>query len=69
MAKNLKLRLLTSIGKIYDKSKDCKLEPFVFRQIENEMRLLSEYFNISGRQSFFIASVFALNYKDDTFIQ
>ena len=66
MTKNLKLRLLTSIGKIFDRSKDCKLEPSVFRQSENEMRVLSEYFNVSGRQSFFIASVFALNYKGDT---
>ncbi len=60
-----KKKLLTSIGKVYDSSKDCKLEPPVFQQIENELNLLSEYFKVSKIQAFFIASVFALNYKGD----
>lgn len=66
MAKEIKLKVLDSIGKIYEESKDSKLEDSFFDKIDNELVFLSEYFHTTKSQSFFIAMVFALNYKGDT---
>ena len=65
MEKNIKLRVLDSIGKIYEKSKECKLEDSFFPKIDHELSFLSEYFRTTKNQSFFISLVFALNYKGD----
>jgi len=66
MEKNIKFRVLDSIGKIYEKSKECKLEDTFFSKIDKELSFLSEYFRTTKSQSFFISLVFALNYKGDT---
>ena len=66
MDKNIKLKVLDSIGKIYEESKECKLEESFFSKMDNELSFLSEYFRTTKIQSFFIALVFALNYKGDT---
>ena len=66
MEKSIKLRVLDSIGKIYEKSKECKLEDSFFPKMDNELSFLSEYFKTTKSQSFFISLVFALNYKGDT---
>lgn len=66
MEKNIKLKVLDSIGKIYAESKECKLEESFFVKIDPELSFLSEYFKTSKNQSFFISLVFALNYKGDT---
>lgn len=66
MEKNIKLKVLDSIGKIYEESKECKLEESFFSKMDNELSFLSEYFRTTKSQSFFISLVFALNYKGDT---
>ena len=66
MRKNIKRKVLNSIGKIYEKSEGCKLEDSFFTKIDNELSFLSEYFRTTKSQSFFIALVFALNYKGNT---
>jgi len=66
MMENTKQKILDSIGKVYEKSKDCKLEDTFFTKIDQELTLLSEYFGTTKSQSFFIALVFALNYKGDS---
>ena len=66
MEKNIKQKVLDSIGKIYEESKECKLENSFFSKIDNELSFLSEYFRTTKKQSFFISLVFALNYKGDT---
>lgn len=66
MEKNMKLKLLDSIGKIYEESKECKLEESFFSTIDPELSFLSEYFRVTKSQSLFISLVFALNYKGDT---
>ncbi len=66
MEQNLKLRLLGSIGKVYEQSKDCKLDPSFFVEVDKELHFLTDYFKVSKNQSFIIAMVFALNYKGDT---
>jgi len=66
MKQNIKLELLTSIGKVYDQSKGCKLDSTFFDRIDDELQQLSAYFSVSHNQSFIIAMVFALNYKGDT---
>ncbi len=66
MEQNIKIRLLESIGKIYEESKDCKLEPAFFEKVEKELTELSNYFGISLTQSLLVAMVFSLNYKGDT---
>lgn len=66
MEKNIKLKVLDNIGKIYEESKDCKLEESFFTKKDKELTFLSEYFHTTKSQSFFISLVFALNYKGDT---
>ena len=66
MEKDIKFRLLESIGKVYEQSKECKLDSFFFDKVDNELKQLSDYFEVSRNQSFIIALVFALNYKGDT---
>lgn len=66
MEQTVKIRLLASIGKIYEESKNCKLEPTFFETVESELKVLSDYFGISRTQSLLVAMVFSLNYKGDT---
>ena len=66
MEQNIRIRLLESIGNIYEESKDCKLEPAFFEKVEKELTELSNYFGISLTQSLLVAMVFSLNYKGDT---
>lgn len=66
MEKNIKLKVLDSIGKIYEESKGCKLEESFFSKMDNELLFLSEYFRTTKSQTIFISLVFALNYKGDT---
>ncbi len=61
-----KKQMLESIGKVYEQSKNCKLENSFFERIKSELNTLSQYFKTSDNQTFFIAMVFALNYKGDT---
>ena len=66
MEKNIKLKVLDSIGKIYEESKECKLEDSFFTKIDTDLSFLSKYFQTTKSQSLFIALVFSLNYKGDT---
>ena len=66
MENKIKLKVLNSIGKIYEESKGCNLESSFFIKVDNELSFLSEYFRTTKSQTFFIALVFALNYKGDT---
>lgn len=66
MEQTIKIRLLECIGKVYEQSKDCKLESAFFEKVENELNILSNYFEISHIQSLLVAMVFSLNYKGNT---
>jgi hypothetical protein len=61
MEPNYRQILLDSFGKIYEESKDCKLPIGHFEKLEAELRSISNYFNTSETESFFIAMIFALN--------
>src|SRR5690606_21659445 len=61
-----KKQILESIGKVYEQSKDCKLENSFFDSIKSELHTLSQYFKTTDTQTLFIAMVFALNYRGDT---
>jgi len=41
MEQTIKIKLLECIGKVYEQSKDCKLETAFFETVENELKLLS----------------------------
>ncbi len=64
MEKSTKLKVLGSIGKIYEKSKKCKLEDSFFSNLDMELIFLSSYFRKTKSQSLFIALVFNMNHKD-----
>lgn len=66
MEKNIKLQVLDSIGKVYEESKECKLDESFFSKVDCELSLLSKYFKTTKSQSLFISLVFTLNYKGDT---
>jgi SpoVK/Ycf46/Vps4 family AAA+-type ATPase len=61
--KNLKQQLLTSIGNVYDQSKECKIIADVFEKIDGDLTILADYFQTTKSQSFFISMVFVFNYK------
>lgn len=58
-----KLRLLESIGVVYEQSKACKLDGAFFEKVYPQLKFLSEYFRVSISQSFFMAVIIAMNYK------
>lgn len=66
MDQNIKFRLLESIGKVFEQSKECKLNSAFFEKVNPELKILSDYFTVSQNQSLIVAMVFALNYKGDT---
>ncbi len=66
MEQTIKIRLLECIGKVYEQSKDCKLEAVFFEKVDIELKELSDYFGITRIQSLLVAMVFSLNYKGDT---
>jgi hypothetical protein len=63
---NLKIKLLESIGNVYERSKKCRLQAGFFGEIDTDLELLSDYFGISKTQAFFVAVVMAMNYRDNT---
>lgn len=66
MEKTTKTKVLEATGKIYEVSKRSKLEDSFFIKIDKELSFLSEYFKSTKSQSFFIAIIFAENFKGDT---
>lgn len=66
MEDNIKLKLLESIGRVYELSRDCKLDSSIFEKVDADLSHLADYFEISRSQAFIAAMVFALNYKGDT---
>lgn len=65
MKENIKLRLLESIGKVYEESKNCKLDKAFFEKVDAELKHLSDYFKVTRNQALIAAMIFALNYKGD----
>jgi hypothetical protein len=63
---SLKFKVLRSISQIYEESKDSKLAGPLFEKIQADLVELSDYFNVSAIQAFFLAHIFALNYKDSS---
>lgn len=63
---NIRQQLLTSIGNVYDQSKECKQITAMFDKVDSDLTILSDYFKVTKKQSFFIAMVFVLNYKGNT---
>jgi hypothetical protein len=66
MEQTPKFKLLDSIGQLYEKSKKCKLKEAFFIEKDAELSTLSDYFKTTKSQSLFIASIFDLNYEEDS---
>lgn len=62
MANELKLNILTSIDKVYCKSKGSKLNNALFKNSNKEILFLSNYLGISEMQVIFFSTIFSLNY-------
>lgn len=61
-----KLNILQCIGKVYELSKNSKLEETFFENANSELEQLSEYFKVTKHQSLIIVIVFALSYKGNS---
>ena len=61
-----KKQILDSIGFIYEKADNCKLENSFFENAKDEINLLQHYFKVSESQTLFIAVIIALNYTGNT---
>ncbi len=66
MEKNIKIKILDNLGKIYEESRDCRLDGKFLKKIDNELSFLAAYFRTTKSQAFFVALVLALNYKGDS---
>jgi len=64
METSLKFKVLRSIGHVYEEAKDSKLVDSLFEKVRPELVELSDYFGVPAIQAFFLAHIFALNYKD-----
>ena len=58
MEQNIKQTLLDSIGTVYEKSENCKLEADFYSKVEAELAIISDYFKVSQKQAFIIANIF-----------
>jgi hypothetical protein len=61
-----KRTLLDAIGKVFEESKDCRLDPSFFDKIDGDLIHLSGYFNMSKSQCFLFALIFVVNYRDES---
>lgn len=66
METSLKFKVLRSIGHVYEESKDSRLSDDLFDKIRHDLNELADYFKVSAIQAFFLANIFALNYKDNS---
>lgn len=57
--------LTKNIGRIFEQAKDCKLNDTFLQNSDSDLTVLSEYFQTSKSEAFFVAIVFALNYKGE----
>jgi hypothetical protein len=58
-----KLQLLKICGNIFEKSKNRHPDRSLFNELDNELNILAEHFNISKTRSFYLALFFAMNYE------
>jgi len=63
---NTQKRVLNSIGQVYEKSADTRLEDELLKNLKEDLSFLSEYFKISDQESFFLSLIIGLNIKMDT---
>lgn len=63
MEKKIKTEMLTSIGIVLEGAKDSMLADSFFKNHSKELSVVSEYFNTTPFQSFFISNVFAFSFK------
>lgn len=66
MKDNFKIKILRSIGNVYEKAKGSNLTDELFANIDSELSILSDYFRLTKIQSFFLSLIFAHNYRGDT---
>jgi len=66
METNVNNPLLKSIGNVYDVTKDSKLNDEVFDKLDDELKLLSQYFHETPLNTFVLSLVLGLNIKMDT---
>lgn len=62
----LRNSILQTIGKVYEQAENSKLNPEFFNSIEQELEILSHYFDVSHSQALFTAIIFTLNYKNNS---
>lgn len=65
MEPNIKKALLQSIGKVYEQSKECKLELKFFKSADHDIKQIANYFEVTTFQALLISTIFALNYEEN----
>lgn len=56
-----KLSIADRIGNIYEKSKDCGLAEDFFKNIDDELTIIAEYFKTTNIQAFLLANIITMN--------
>lgn len=57
--------ILETIGRIYAKAEDSKLEDKFLKTINDDLSLLARYFKTTNKQAFLIAMIFSLSFTGD----
>ena len=63
---NSKFKILRIINEVYKESYECELSETVFLKLNSQLSYLSEYFKLTKIQSFLLANIVSLNFKDET---
>lgn len=58
-----KFEIIDKISIVHSKTENCKLKNKIFISLEDELNQLSSYFQITTIETFFLSTVFSLNYK------
>jgi hypothetical protein len=66
MQHNLKIPLLRAMGHIFEISAESQLSDNLWTELQQELQLVSDYFDVSTIQAFLVAHIFVLNYNQNT---
>lgn len=62
MQNEIKLQVLNSIEKVYERSKGSRLKDSLFHELDADLNILSDYFGVSQKSAVLLSLIFTLNY-------
>lgn len=63
--KNETQKIIDSISAIFESGRDCKLNPKLFKELNKELKVVSEYLKCSQKEAFFFSIITTMNLYGD----